>query len=138
MFSFCLIYDPFALICYVGLAENRQYYIDGAHRLGPLILPGSVYPNGIHVHKHQYMLSFAFALSNNSLLLMFSNLLHLYLFFFWWSDASEDSNLSYMHITGIKDSNVTNMSIPYKYKHCRSWLLKTYNWWIYLREIRKF
>ena len=26
----------------IGLAENRQKYSDGANRLGPLILPGSV------------------------------------------------------------------------------------------------
>ena len=42
MFYFYSIYDHFAFICYVSLAENQKKYSEGAKRLGPLILPGSV------------------------------------------------------------------------------------------------
>ena len=42
MLYFCLLYDHFAFICYVSLAEKKQLHIDGANMLGPLILPGSV------------------------------------------------------------------------------------------------
>ena len=39
----CLIHNNFAFICYVCLYENKQWCCDSEIRLGPLILPRSVY-----------------------------------------------------------------------------------------------